>query len=105
MAKQSSDQQYIVVHEAVGMWRKGTLITEGDVAEGDVPRLLRLGAIKKATAEEIEAAAEVDNTDLHSAMLGARDTLSSDATSPHRAPRLTTGQPGGAPTPAEMKDK
>lgn len=44
--------KFIVEHASVGAWSRGTVLTADDLKEVDRKRLLDLGAIRKATADD-----------------------------------------------------
>lgn len=63
---------YVVLHNAVGAWAQGQIVSEKEAGQIDMQRLLDLGAVRAATADEVQAAQGGDDSAL-------------------RAPAVTTG--------------
>ena len=87
-----SQTQYRVVHNQVGAHTEGAVVTAADFpAEANLDRLIGLGALVPATAEEATAWEQANALPAGTAAKAA----ALDAASP----TLATGQPGGAPLP------
>ena len=77
---------YVVLHNAVGAWAQGQIVTEKEAGKIDMQRLLDLGAVREATADELKAAQGGDDSAL-------------------RAPEVTTGSQDVPATPVEEGKK
>ena len=77
---------YVVLHNAVGAWGQGQIVTEKETGKIDMQRLLDLGAVREATADELKASQGGDDSAL-------------------RAPDVTTGAQDVPAAPVEEGKK